>query len=153
VVRLLVVGPNGSLGRALVKEAAANPEITVVGGVGPRGRDYIGADLGLLVGLGHPIGAQVRENLDDAVGASDVVIDATRPDVSMEVLAACVEQGKAFVTGTTGFSDEQREALKQASGSIPILQASNGSGRRQTSTSWKSTIVRSPTPRAGRRRR
>ena len=127
MVRLLVVGPNGSLGRALVKQAAANPEIDLVGGVGPEGRDYIGADLGLLVGLGHSIGAQVLERVDDVIGECDVVIDGTRPDVSMDVLAACVEHGKAFVTGTTGFSDEQLQTMEHASSTIPMMHAANGS--------------------------
>jgi len=127
VVNLAVVGPNGTLGRALVKQAAADPRIAVVAGVGPAGRDYIGADLGLLVGLGRAIGAQVSDSLEGAIAGCDAAIDATRPHVSMDVLEACVAHGKAFVTGTTGFSDEQRQAMRRAGRSIPVLQASNGS--------------------------
>jgi 4-hydroxy-tetrahydrodipicolinate reductase len=127
VVNLVVVGPNGALGRALVKQADADPRVAVVAGVGPTGRDYVGTDLGLLVGLGRSIGAEVLDSLDDAIPGCDVAIDATRAHVSMEVLSACVAHGKAFVTGTTGFSDEQRAVMIEAGSSIPILQASNGS--------------------------
>ena len=127
VINLVVVGPNGTLGRALVKQGAEDPRIRVAAGVGPAGRDYIGTDLGLLVGLGRSLGAQVVDSLEEAIGGCDVVIDATRPDVSVEALRVCVKHRKPLVTGTTGFSDEQREAMERAARRIPVLQASNGS--------------------------
>lgn len=126
-VKLLVVGPRGKMGRALIECAVETPDIEVVGAVGPKGRDYIGVDLGLLMGLGRPLGARVSDDIYDIIRESDTVIECTLPAVSMQVLNACLEHGRAFVTGTTGFSSQQTARLEQAGATIPVLHASNGS--------------------------
>ena len=127
MVDLLIVGPNGDMGRALVRSAASTPQVELIGGVGPKGRDYIGLDLGLLVGLGRPLGVCVSDEIGTLIDAADVVLECTRPAVSLEVLDVCLEHRRAFVTGTTGFSDEQRARLREAATTIPVLHASNGS--------------------------
>ncbi len=127
MVNLLIVGPNGNTGRALVRCAARRADVNLVGGVGPEGRDYIGSDLGLLVGLGRRVGAHVVDDIQDIIDESNVVLECTRPEVSMEVLEACLEHGKAFATGTTGFSPEQVKRMRRAGDAIPVLHASNGS--------------------------
>jgi 4-hydroxy-tetrahydrodipicolinate reductase len=127
MIKLLVVGPNGKMGRALVKAAAENPKIDVVAGVGPEGRDYVGMDLGLLVGLGKRIGAQVVDDIRLVIDECDVVLECTTPAASMDVLEACLEHGKAFVTGTTAFLEEQARQLRDAGDVIPVLRASNAS--------------------------
>jgi 4-hydroxy-tetrahydrodipicolinate reductase len=127
MVRLLVVGPNGNMGRALVRTAARTPGIDLVGGVGPKGRDYIGIDLGLLVGLGKPLGARVFDDMEHIIDECDVVLECTRPAVSIGVLEACLVHEKAFATGTTGFSEEQATRIRRAGDTIPVLHASNGS--------------------------
>jgi 4-hydroxy-tetrahydrodipicolinate reductase len=127
MVKLLIVGPNGNVGRALVRAAARTPRIDLIGGVGPKGRDYIGADLGLLVGLGKYLGAKVFDNIEHVIDASDVVLECTRPAVSIAVLDACLDHQKAFATGTTGFSEEQVTRIRHAGETIPVLHAANGS--------------------------
>jgi 4-hydroxy-tetrahydrodipicolinate reductase len=127
MVKLLIIGPNGKMGRALVKAAAENPKIDIVAGVGLAGRDYIGLDLGLLVGLGRRIGAQVFDDIQLVIDGCDVVLECTTPAASMGVLEACLEHGKAFVTGTTTFSKEQARRLRDAGDAIPVLRASNAS--------------------------
>lgn len=127
MVKLLIVGPNGNMGRALVRRAASMPSVDVVAGVGPTGRDYVGIDLGLLVGLGRRLGAQVVDDIRAVIDDCDVVLECTRPAVSMLVLDACLEHERPFVTGTTGFSDEEAARIEKASSTIPVLRASNGS--------------------------
>jgi 4-hydroxy-tetrahydrodipicolinate reductase len=115
------------MGRALVKAATTTPGVQVVAGIGPKGREYIGMDLGLLVGLGKRIGARACDDLRLVIDTCDVVLECTKPQVSMLVLAACLEHGKAFVTGTTGFSEAQERRIREAGDSIPVLLASNAS--------------------------
>ena len=57
--------------------------------------------------------------------AFDVAVDFSLPEAFDAVLALCVERKAALVSGTTGLSDGQREALQVASASIPVLWASN----------------------------
>jgi len=127
MVKLLIVGPNGAMGRALVTCAAATPGIDLIAGVGPKCRDYIGMDLGLLVGLGRELGALVFDSLDPVIDQCDVVLECTRPDVSMDILRDCLEHRTAFVTGTTGFSEAQGGEIEQAGQTIAVLRASNAS--------------------------
>ena len=42
-MKLLVVGPRGKMGRLITGIAAEREDITLVGGVAPSGRDYIGS--------------------------------------------------------------------------------------------------------------
>jgi len=127
MIKLLIVGPNGNMGRALARAAARTPGIRLVGGVGPKGRDYIGTDLGLLVGLGKHVGARVFDDIEHVIDDSDVVLECTRPTVSTEVLKACLDHQKAFTTGTTGFSEQQATRIQHAGDTIPVLHAANGS--------------------------
>lgn len=127
MVKLLIVGPNGNMGRALVRAAARTPGIELVGGVGPKDRYYIGTDLGLLVGLGKHVGARVFDDIEHVIDESDVVLECTRPKASIEVLDACLDHQRAFATGTTGFSEEQAIRIRRAGDTIPVLHAANGS--------------------------
>ena len=55
MVKVLINGINGKMGRAITQSAYRNPEIKIVGGIGPVGRSYIGTDVGVLTGLGNAI--------------------------------------------------------------------------------------------------
>jgi 4-hydroxy-tetrahydrodipicolinate reductase len=127
MIKILVNGPKGNMGQEIIRVAYNKPELEIVGGVGPVGRDYIGKDLGVLVGLGDIIGAIVYDNINLAIQKCDIVIDCTRPEVTLNTMEACIKYGKALVTGTTGFSDEESKLLKDAGKNIPILVASNTS--------------------------
>ncbi|KAF4531047.1 hypothetical protein B566_EDAN019064, partial [Ephemera danica] len=54
-----------------------------------------------------------------------VLIDFTRTEGTMAHLQACVAHGVNMVIGTTGFSDEQKQQIAQASNSIAIVMAPN----------------------------
>ncbi len=127
MARLLIVGPNGTMGRALVTCAAATPSVDLIAGIGPKGRDYLGTDLGRLVGLGRELGAPVVDSIEPVIDQRDVVLDCTRPDVSMATLRSCLEHKTAFVTGTTGFSKARGREMEQAGETIAVLRACNAS--------------------------
>lgn len=127
MTKLLIIGPKGNMGQEIVQVAYNRSEIEIVGGVGPAGRDYIGKDLGVLSGLGQEINAKVYDDINSIIGLCDVVVDCTNPEVTIKILKSCLENGKALVTGTTGFSDQDKKILKDASKQIPVLVASNTS--------------------------
>ncbi|HNH35661.1 MAG TPA: 4-hydroxy-tetrahydrodipicolinate reductase, partial [Rhodocyclaceae bacterium] len=60
-----------------------------------------------------------------AAQAADCLIDFTRPAGTMVHLDACRRHGTHLIIGTTGFSPEQREAIRAASEDIPIVFAPN----------------------------
>lgn len=134
MLKVVITAPRGTMDSLIVQEAYKHEAIQVIGCVGTPGRSYIGEDAGLVCGLGKEIGAPVYadiENLTDdgemLIEACDVVIDYSTIELSMAVLDKCVEHGKAYLCGTTGFAAEQLEAFAKASESIPIMQTANTS--------------------------
>jgi 4-hydroxy-tetrahydrodipicolinate reductase len=67
----------------------------------------------------------VVEDVAAVVANFDVLIDFTRPEVSATNLAICLKARKKMVIGTTGFSDEQKKAISDASADIAIVFAPN----------------------------
>ena len=59
------------------------------------------------------------------VPAFDVAIDFSLPEGFDPLLALCRQRGAALVSGTTGLSDAQRQALAEAAADIPVLWAAN----------------------------
>src|SRR5690606_36032990 len=55
----------------------------------------------------------------------DVAIDFSLPDGFDAVLATCLARGSALVSGTTGLSEAQQSALRQAAERIGVLWAAN----------------------------
>lgn len=126
-MKLIVMGPAGRMGRDMARIAHAGPGITLSGGVGPGGRDYIGRDLGLVIGLGKKLNIPVSDSLTSVIRDADVVADCTAPAAAMAALDVCIRHRIPFVSGTTGFTPEQKQAFADAGNSIPVLWASNTS--------------------------
>jgi len=115
-LRVLIHGASGRMGRALLRLAAEAPErwqvVAAVTGRAPLQR--------VVDGIPQFAAAELS-----GVPDYDVAIDFSLPQGFDPVLAQCVKRGRALVSGTTGISDAQRQALEGAAGSIPVLWASN----------------------------
>ncbi len=112
--RLLIHGASGRMGLALLRLLPEFPQLQLVAAVAD-------SDLGALAG-----DAPVLRRSDLAQApAFDVAIDFSQPGGFDGILALCSERGAALVSGTTGLSDTQREAMSTASAGIPVLWASN----------------------------
>lgn len=126
-MNLIVIGPKGKMGKLIVKVASSRQNMKLIYGIGPKGREYINKDLGLLCNLGEAIDAKVVEDLESVIHECDVIIDYSNPSASMEVLESALKAQKAIVCGTTGFSVEQLDRIKEISIEIPIVYAANTS--------------------------
>ena len=127
MVNLCIIGPNGQMGRAMTRLAALRKNVALAAAVGPKGRAYVGADLGDVAGVGKKLGIPVGDNLRQVIHECHVVADCTAPEVSMEMLDVCVKHKTAFVTGTTGFTDGQKQKIDAAGEKIPVIRAANTS--------------------------
>jgi 4-hydroxy-tetrahydrodipicolinate reductase len=126
-MKTIILGPAGKMGSAMVACAYVRPDVELIGAVGPRGRDYIGKDIGLVCNLGSLINLNIHDCLEVIIDQCDVVLDCTMPQVSMQALECCVNHRKTFVSGTTGFSDDQKRSFERAGEAIPVLLATNTS--------------------------
>jgi len=115
-LRLLIHGASGRMGQSLLRLAAEQPDqFAVVGAVTGRPPPQRVVD-----GVPHFAAREMN-----GVPAFDVVIDFSLPEGFDAILSLCAQRGAALVSGTTGLSEGQRQALAEASASIPLVWASN----------------------------
>lgn len=101
MTRLLITGKSGRMGQTIIEAAGENPATEVA--------------------ATHDVG----EDLDAAMAAADTVIDFTIHSFTEEVVATALRHGTRLVIGTTGHSDDEREAIAQASKTLPVVFAPN----------------------------
>lgn len=126
-MKVIVIGPNGKMGRLITSVAASRDDMELTAGIGPKGRSYIGRDLGTVAMTGTELGVPVTDDLERVIDCCDVIIDFSTKEMSMEVLRLAVSHKKALVCGTTGFDPEQIQQFQDAAKVIPMLYAANTS--------------------------
>lgn len=127
MMKVIVIGPNGKMGKLITQTAASREDMQLVAGVAPAGRDYIGSDLGTAAMVGRELGVPVVDDLESVIEGCDVIIDFSTREMGMTVLGLAVAHKKALVCGTTGFSPEEMQRFRDAAAHIPMLYAANTS--------------------------
>lgn len=119
---IAILGAAGRMGQRLVALAKEDPNLRIVGAIELAGHPKLGADAGVVAGIG-PIGVALSSEL----GASlpKVIIDFTSPASTRQWLAACQSRGIALVIGTTGLAASDHALIDEAARAIPVLQAPN----------------------------
>src|SRR5690606_21490993 len=122
--RIAIVGAGGRMGRVLI-QAVQQAEGAVLGGALERpDSSLVGTDAGELAAVGR-LGVAVTGDLQAMLPEVDVLIDFTHPTVTLKNVELCRQAGKAIVIGTTGFTEEEKEQLREASREIPVVLAPN----------------------------
>jgi 4-hydroxy-tetrahydrodipicolinate reductase len=67
----------------------------------------------------------VVDDLGTVLEHFDVVIDFTRPEVSISLIELCRQSGKKLVIGTTGYSECQKALINEAAKDVAIVLAPN----------------------------
>lgn len=111
MVRAIMHGCNGHMGRVITEICEGDDNIEIVAGVDP----FTG------VSNNYP----VFESIEKCDVKADVVIDFASPKATDNLLDYCVENKIAAVLCTTGLSDNQLEKIKEASEKTAILKSAN----------------------------
>jgi len=104
------------MGQTLIEGVLADRTLELAAALDARGSAALGRKLGAV---------KVGSDIGKAVAAGDVLIDFTRPEGTIEHLAACARLGKPIVIGTTGIPASLRKAILQAGRRIPIAMSPN----------------------------
>ncbi|MGI8522772.1 MAG: 4-hydroxy-tetrahydrodipicolinate reductase [Nocardioides sp.] len=101
----------------------------LVGVLGARGKVGSAVCTAVTAADGLDLVAEVDAGDDlERLGAADVVVDFTHPDVVMDNLRWCIGRGIHAVVGTTGFDEPRLDALRSELGDAPgvgVLVAPN----------------------------
>ena len=98
--RVLVLGADGRMGKAVAMVAAASADVTLSG-------------------------AERGQAIDHLIADCDVVLDFSHADATERNCSACLANQKPLVIGTTGQSHEQVALIRRTSDAVPILVAAN----------------------------
>jgi len=102
MIKVLVSGALGRMGRTVVAAVNADADLELVGAV-----DIIAGEID---------GMKVETNLDVALKkfAPDVMVDFTRPNVVFQNVMTALANKVSPVVGTTGLSNEAKEKIREA---------------------------------------
>jgi len=124
MTRVAIVGAGGRMGRTLVEACQEAEGVDLTAATELPGCSLLGADVGELAGLNR-MDVNLIDDLEKVISRFDVVIDFTRPAGTLSHLGLCRMHKKGMVIGTTGFSEEQKQKIEEASEEIPIVFAPN----------------------------
>lgn len=116
MIKVVIMGVCGKMGRALVPLISEQVDMALVGGVESFGHPQVDVPLGT---------GKIFADLESVVEYCDVGIEFTTPDVSLKHANIMANSGKGYILGTTGFSTNQLEELKKFSWKIPIVYSPN----------------------------
>ena len=122
-LRVAVCGASGRMGQMLIAAVHDAADCELVAALEHANSPALGGG----VGAGVVVTADVAQALvgNGKTPKADVLIDFTRPEGSMQHLAACVSAGVAMVIGTTGFTAAEKAQIAQAAAKIGIVMAPN----------------------------
>jgi len=112
VIRIVLVGAAGRMGRAIEAAATASGEFEIAARVDVR------PDLSRQGGVWNA-------EVSPVLARGDVVVEFSGPQGARDAAAACASRGAALVSGSTGLSPEDEAALRAASRAVAVLRASN----------------------------
>jgi len=125
VMRLVVVGASGRMGRELIRTITVSDNVQLVGALVRPGSAWIGHDCGEMVGLGRNDIALVSDDPLSIFLKADGVIDFTTPAASAVFASLAAQAGIVHIIGTTGLTHHEEEAINAAAQNIPIVKSGN----------------------------
>ncbi|UCD01611.1 MAG: 4-hydroxy-tetrahydrodipicolinate reductase [Promethearchaeota archaeon] len=107
MIKILILGPTGSMGKLISNLALKDNEIEVVAACDVN---QIGNELGFIVGATDPNKIKISDvnNIQDVINEThpDVAVDFTVAQATEKNSLICVENGIRCVIGTTALSEE-----------------------------------------------
>lgn len=111
MVKMIMHGSGGAMGRAIAGMAAEDDEIEIVAGIDLK--------------PGNDSGFPVFASLDQCNVNADVIVDFSNADAVDGLLKYCSGTGMPVVLCTTGLTEGQLGELKRASANAAVLRSAN----------------------------
>ena len=111
MVKIILVGCLGKMGRVISSAVTNFPNATIVAGV----------DKMTTNDMSYPVYTDIKACKEEF----DVVLDFSRPDSLTSLLDYCIPRSKSLVLCTTGYTEVQLETIDSASKLCPIFHSAN----------------------------
>ena len=111
-INITIAGALGRMGEILIKRIAKNKNLKLFSLTDLKSGKIIN-------------GIKTQKNNLEAFKKTDVIIDFSRPESSLEILNYAKKLKKKVVIGTTGFTNKQNSLIKNYSKKIAIFKSGN----------------------------
>ena len=111
-INITITGALGRMGKILIKRISANKNLKLFSLTDLKSGKIIN-------------GIKTQKNNLGAFKKTDVIIDFSRPESSLEILNYAKKLKKKVVIGTTGFTNKQNSLIKNYSKKIAIFKSGN----------------------------
>ncbi len=124
---IVVAGVGGRMGQTIARLVAEAEDLVLLGATEADSHPWCGSSL---KEAGIPADCSVKNSLESALELCEgeipvVVIDFTLPKATLQNAKAAVEKKVPMVVGTTGFSKEETQELRELLQNIPSVWAPN----------------------------
>lgn len=109
--KIIISGCNGHMGRVVADICATDPQVEVVAGI-----DILGQPNPNFPVFSSPAACDVE---------ADAVIDFSHPSALAPLLEMCQARNLPVVLATTGYDQQQLEAISEAANHIPVFRSAN----------------------------
>lgn len=123
MIKVVISGASGRMGKALIEMALTTKNITLHGVLATPNSPSLGVDAGAF--LGKNTGVLISDDVDNCLKNADCLIDFTCPEASIKYLDICVKHRVNMVIGTTGFDEHNKKTIQAAGQHIGIVFAPN----------------------------
>jgi 4-hydroxy-tetrahydrodipicolinate reductase len=124
MIKVTVCGAAGRMGSRIIALSKDYPEIKLVGAVESKDNSRLGDDAGVVAGIGE-LGIKIVDDIEKVIDNTDIAVNFTNPEATIEHLKIVKKHKKSIVIGTTGFDNEQISLVQKASKEIPIVLSPN----------------------------
>ncbi len=124
MLNVAIGGSNGRMGKALIQEIDETPEINIGAASVIENSPDLGKDVGLIGGV-DPLHVVTVDDFEQVMDDFELLFDFTGTEATIMHLDLCSRYNKKMVIGTTGFTDAQKDHIKEISEIIPIVFTPN----------------------------
>lgn len=123
-IRVAITGANGRMGRKLIQAVQQSSYVALGAAIVRSNSSWIGKDAGKMVGI-KALNITINDDLVNVKNEFDILIDFSNPEATIKYLLFCCKYKKKMVIGTTGFSNDQKKVINDASKKISIVFSAN----------------------------
>ena len=123
-MKLAIAGAAGRMGRVLTRIVNETHGAEVAGGIEPKGSPHVGADMGVLAGIG-PLDVAITDDPLTLFTQIDGIIDFTVPQATLALAELSAQARIVHVIGTTGIDEAGEAKIKAASRHARIVKSGN----------------------------
>ncbi|SHK20559.1 4-hydroxy-tetrahydrodipicolinate reductase [Thermocrinis minervae] len=125
MIKVVICGALGRMGRAILQTALHDASLKIVAGV-EHPDCVVSPDLGKAVNIKDYEGVPLTSRLEEVLPMCHVVIEFSgNTEAALGHAKLCAEAGKPIVIGTTGFTEDEVNQLKELSEKTAVLLSPN----------------------------